>query len=241
MATRLIACASCGMNKSRHQTVPVSFLTAGMDGLARRRKPELTADAPICHACLNQLRTDYVREEMEQDRGKLSALEQEVVKSLQDNQLVTDNLNREFEKGLKFSGRIADKVASFGGSWSFIGIFFGIMAIWIVVNTVVLLEQPFDPYPFILFNLVLSMMAAIQAPIIMMSQNRQEARDRLRAENDYQVNLKAELEIRTLTEKMDQLLHHQWVHLMEIQEMQTEMLTNLTPKNVKADRPAKQG
>ena len=226
----LITCAICGLKKSHDQAVPVSLLSGGMNQQAHRKKPDFAPDAHICQTCLSQLRIDSVREEMMQDRGKLDDLEQEVVKSLQNSQIVTDDLNREFEKSKKLGGRIADRVASFGGSWSFIGIFFAIMAIWIVFNSITLTGHPFDPYPFILFNLVLSMMAAIQAPIIMMSQNRQEARDRLRAENDYQVNLKAELEIRTLSEKMDQLLHHQWAHLMEIQEMQTEMLTKLAPK-----------
>ena len=104
------------------------------------------------------------------------------------------------------------------------------MAIWIAANCVYFLWHPWDPYPFILFNLILSMLAAIQAPIIMMSQNRQESRDRLRAENDYQVNLKAEIEIRALGEKIDQLLHNQWMRLLEIQQMQTEMLEDLVDK-----------
>ena len=119
-------------------------------------------------------------------------------------------------------------MAEFGGSWKFIILFFAVMAVWIAVNSIVLLWHPWDPYPFILFNLILSMLAAIQAPIIMMSQNRQEDRDRLRAENDYKVNLKAEIEIRALSEKMDQLLHNQWVRLLEIQQIQMEMLEDLT-------------
>ena len=233
MAQPHCTCAICGQVKPRHQSVPVSYLTPGVEALALRKKPDLTADGFVCQSCLNKLRTDYVREQMQQDRGELSDLEQEVVKSLQGSQFIADNLNQEFEKKQTLGGRIADKVASFGGSWKFIGIFFGVMAVWIVVNSVLFLWRPFDPYPFILFNLVLSMLAAIQAPIIMMSQNRQESRDRLRAENDYQVNLKAELEIRALSEKMDQLLHHQWGHLLEIQQLQTEMLANLTDKNPK--------
>jgi uncharacterized membrane protein len=98
------------------------------------------------------------------------------------------------------------------------------MALWIMANSIYLLWRPFDPYPCILLNLALSLLAAIQAPIIMMSQNRQEARDRLRAENDYKVNLKAELEVRAIGDKLDQLIHHQWAHLMEIQQIQMEMI-----------------
>ena len=117
------------------------------------------------------------------------------------------------------------------GSWGFIISFMVVLVIWIIMNSIVLLSRPFDPYPFILLNLVLSCIAAIQAPIILMSQNREEAKDRLRAEHDYQVNLKAELEIRHLHEKLDHLLVNQWQRLLEIQEIQTELMSELTRKN----------
>ncbi len=121
-------------------------------------------------------------------------------------------------------------MAVFGGSWSFILCFGAVLLVWIAVNSIAVLRQPFDPYPYILLNLVLSCLAAMQAPIIMMSQNRQEAKDRMRAEHDYQVNLKAELEIRHLTWKMDQLLNHQWQRLLEIQKIQTELMEELLRK-----------
>ncbi|MEO0146727.1 MAG: DUF1003 domain-containing protein, partial [candidate division WOR-3 bacterium] len=114
------------------------------------------------------------------------------------------------------------------GSWAFIGTFIGVLFAWITLNSVVFLWRPFDPYPFILLNLILSCLAAIQAPIILMSQNRQEARDRLHLQHDYQVNLKAELEIRNLHEKLDHLLTYQWQRLLEIQEMQVEMMEEIT-------------
>ena len=116
------------------------------------------------------------------------------------------------------------------GSWRFISIFMAVLFIWIFINTIVLIHKPFDPYPFILLNLILSCIAAIQAPIIMMSQNRQEAKDRLRSEHDYRVNLKAELEIRHPHEKMDHLLMTQWQRLLEIQEVQTELMEELARK-----------
>jgi uncharacterized membrane protein len=121
-------------------------------------------------------------------------------------------------------------MAEFGGSWRFISLFIAVMVIWIIINTIALLSKPFDPFPYILLNLVLSCLAAIQAPIIMMSQNRQEAKDRLRAEFDYRVNLKAELEIRQLHDKIDHLLEHQWQRLLEIQEIQMELLEEFTRK-----------
>ncbi|MEO6969540.1 MAG: DUF1003 domain-containing protein, partial [Chthoniobacterales bacterium] len=131
---------------------------------------------------------------------------------------------------LTFGQHLSDKIASFGGSWTFIIVFFAILLIWIAINGIILATRAFDPYPFILMNLILSCLAAIQAPIIMMSQNRAEARDRARAENDYKVNLKAELEIRHLHEKIDHLLRKQYNRLFEIQQIQIELLEDLGQK-----------
>ena len=139
--------------------------------------------------------------------------------------------NVEFAEHMTFGQRVADKVAQFGGSWTFIGTFLLTMVLWMILNGQ--LKKPFDPYPFILLNLCLSCVAALQAPVIMMSQNRQEAKDRLRAENDYKVNLKAELEIRHLHEKLDHQLQRQWERLAELQRMQLELLEEIV-----ADREA---
>ena len=162
-------------------------------------------------------------------------MEEQVVKSLAQQELLSSNVNIEFDQRLTLGQRLADKFAEFGGSWRFITIFAGVLALWIGVNSLVLIWRPFDPYPFILLNLVLSCIAAIQAPIIMMSQNRQEVKDRLRAEHDYRVNLKAELEIRHLHEKMDHLLMNQWHRLLEIQEIQTELLEEVARKTEGGD------
>jgi uncharacterized membrane protein len=126
-------------------------------------------------------------------------------------------------------------VAEFGGSWSFITGFSAVVVVWIVTNSIFLLRSPFDPYPYILLNLVLSFLAAIQAPVIIMSQNRQDAKDRLRSEYDYNVNLKAELEIRHLNERIDLLLRHQWQRLLEIQQIQIDILEEFA--NNKKTRP----
>ncbi|MGA7676646.1 MAG: DUF1003 domain-containing protein [Rhizomicrobium sp.] len=233
MAEHQNTCAICGEAKSASQTIPAVLVQPNLDALIRAKKPDWSNEGFICNTCLNRFRTEFVREQMEKDRGELSALEQEVVNSIHDGLLVADNLNKEFDKKLSFGDQLADKVAEFGGSWKFIILFFAVMAVWIAANCVYALWRPWDPYPFILFNLILSMLAAIQAPIIMMSQNRQESRDRLRAENDYQVNLKAEIEIRAVSERMDQLLHNQWGHLLEIQQMQIEMLEELAEKHGK--------
>lgn len=220
-------CGVCGQQKPSDETIPGILVRPAIDALIRKKVPNWTINDTICIPCHNTFRADYVMHQVQQDHRELTKLEQEVVESIHQNQIVTDNLNQEFATGQGLGAQVADKVAEFGGSWRFIFIFFGVMAIWIIANSVSLLWKPFDPYPFILFNLILSMLAAIQAPIIMMSQNRQEARDRLRAENDYQVNLKAEIEVRVLSEKMDQLLYHQWQRLLEIQRMQTDMIQDL--------------
>lgn len=144
--------------------------------------------------------------------------------------MISENLNIQFERQLTLGERVADKVAEFGGSWPFIIIFAITLVVWITMNSVTLLWRSFDPYPFILLNLVLSCLAAIQAPIIMMSQNRQEAKDRLRSEYDYRVNLKAELEIRHLHWKMDQLLSNHWRRLLEIQQIQLDLMEELVHK-----------
>lgn len=140
----------------------------------------------------------------------------------------TRNSNVAFDESLTFGQRVADKVAAFGGSWTFILTFLGILVCWIVVNSV--MGKPFDPYPYILLNLFLSMLAALQAPVIMMSQNRQAAKDRLDAQHDYEVNLKAEMEIMGLHTKMDALREAQWAELVALQQKQIELLTKILEK-----------
>jgi uncharacterized membrane protein len=154
-------------------------------------------------------------------------LEHEVLASLRDHETLATNIDAESDRERTFGERLADRIASFGGSWTFLILFGLFLVAWIVTNSLVLYWRPVDPYPFILLNLVLSCLAAVQAPVIMMSQNRQEAKDRLRSEHDYQVNLKAELEIRHLHEKLDHLLSHQWERLVEIQQVQMPLLAEL--------------
>ncbi len=159
--------------------------------------------------------------------GELGELEKEVARSIAEHELLAQNLNQEFAEKLTLGTRLADHIASFGGSWKFIIIFSSVIFIWIVINSLVMLIRPFDVYPFILLNLCLSCLAAMQAPVIMMSQNRQDAKDRLRSEHDYKVNLKAELEIRHLNDKLDHLINHQLISILETQESQIEMLNEL--------------
>jgi uncharacterized membrane protein len=159
----------------------------------------------------------------------LSEREQRVVRHFIERLRISRNINRDFEDELTFGQRVADKVASFGGSWTFIIIFAAILLSWVLLNSLVLARRgdSFDPYPYILLNLFLSMLAAIQAPVIMMSQNRQAAKDRLDAAHDYEVNLKAELEILSLHEKLDELRESKWAELIMMQQEQIRLLTQL--------------
>ena len=196
----------------------------------QKKTPEFDPHGFICLNDLGMFRRDYVKEVLQDELGELSALDQEVIDSLQEHEILSENIGKEFEQDLPFGERLSDRIASFGGSWTFIMIFGVVLFVWIVFNTIVLATRAFDPYPFILMNLILSCLAALQAPIIMMSQNRAEARDRARAENDYKVNLKAELEIRHLHEKVDHLLRKQYNRLFEIQQIQIELLEELGQK-----------
>ncbi|MCD9189107.1 MAG: DUF1003 domain-containing protein [Pyrinomonadaceae bacterium] len=158
---------------------------------------------------------------------KLNEIEKRVIASLVKKRSIVKNINKEADDERTFGERVADKVAAFGGSWTFIFIFLGILISWVVLNSFILLNRSFDPYPYILLNLFLSMIAALQAPIIMMSQNRQAARDRLDAAHDYEVNMKAELEIRFLHEKLDDLREQKWLQLVEMQQKQIELLNDI--------------
>ncbi len=193
----------------------------------RKKVPEFDSSGVICLHDLGHFRQNYVKEVLEEEIGELTTLDQEVVESLRAHEILSENIGQEFDQKLTFGERLSDQIAAFGGSWRFIILFGAILLLWIVVNTAILATRAFDPYPYILMNLILSCLAALQAPVIMMSQNRSEARDRARAENDYKVNLKAELEIRHLHEKIDHLLRKQYNRLFEIQQIQIELLEEL--------------
>ena len=143
-------CQVCGTSFAAHDVLPGSLVRPNIAALIAQRVPAWDPGGVICHNCLNGFRADYVRAEMERDRGELSDLEEEEVRSLRDGAPLAENLNREFDQSLSLGERIADRVAEFGGSWRFIILFFAMMGVWITVNSVYLLFQPFDPYPFIL-------------------------------------------------------------------------------------------
>ena len=220
-------CSVCGKSFPRRELVDAAMVRDPVASEIRKDHPSWSEKDSICHNDLAKYRAHYVQTLLLEEKGELSELEQEVLRSLQYHQTLATDVDSDYEENWSFGERLADRIADFGGSWVFLICFSVFIAIWIAVNSMVLYWRPVDPFPFILLNLLLSCLAAIQAPIIMMSQNRQEAKDRLRARNDYQINLKAELEIRHLHEKMDHLLSHQWERLIEIQEVQIDLLNEL--------------
>lgn len=179
-------------------------------------------------AKLDQVKNKDILEMINQNDENLKKLHEIVRKSFEEEKLIVDNLINPTGEYLNRGQLISDKVARFGGSWYFILIFTGILIVWILFNTLMIKQDRFDPYPFILMNLVLSCLAALQAPIIMMSQNRQEEKDRKRAENDYLVNLKAELEIRSLHKKIDVLLEEEVKQLFDSQVNHLKLLKQLS-------------
>jgi uncharacterized membrane protein len=174
---------------------------------------------------VDEISEKHFRKKYEQ----LGEREKKVAHHLAERTHIARNVAQDFSEQLTFGQRLADKVAAFGGSWTFISIFGVVLVIWVLLNSFVLItyRESFDPYPYILLNLFLSMLAAIQAPIILMSQNRQAYKDRLSAEHDYEVNLKAELEIMALHEKIDLLREKQWSELISIQQEQLGLLSQL--------------
>lgn len=220
-------CQLSGKTCPLSELTPAGSLHPQVVALLKQKYPNWNPDGYVSTAEANTYRNLYIRQILEDEEGQLSKLDEKVMESIRNADLLSHNLGLENEAQSTLGERIADQVANFGGSWTFIIFFFAFLLGWMGINVFVLTQKPFDPYPFILLNLILSSLAAVQAPIIMMSQNRQEAKDRLRSQYDYQVNLKAELEIRQLHEKIDHLIMHQGQKILELQQIQTEMLEQL--------------
>ena len=179
---------------------------------------------------LNFYREKYISSFVSDNLDELGEMRDNVLQSLKEHSILSTKLELEEQSELTLGQRIADRVAEFGGSWTFILSFFGFLTIWIFANVFFLRSHTFDPYPFILLNLILSCIAALQAPVIMMSQNRQEQKDRERSKKDFMINMKAELEIRILHEKLDHLIMHQQQELIEIQKIQIDMMNEIIAK-----------
>ena len=223
-------CQICKKTFRKSELFPAELVRSTVAERIKEEHPDWSADGYICQKDLNRFRTSYVETSMQAELGELSDLEKDVSEKLLKHETLSVNIFEESQKDRTLGQILADQMAMVGGSWGFIIGFILFLGLWMGLNSYFLLSASFDPYPYILLNLVLSTLAAIQAPVIIMSQRRQENRDRLRAENDYRVNLKAELEIRQLHEKVDHILLSQWKRLIEIQEIQIEVMNELKKK-----------
>jgi uncharacterized membrane protein len=223
-------CQICGKNKTRDDLVPASSVRASLAGLIIQDYPGWSPGGYICHEDLGRFMIAYVRHALECENNECAELKGTGKNDIPQEDHLPKNDYTEYEKKLTFGEHISDKIADFAGSWFFIAVFASLIFLWVILNTYLLLSRPFDPYPFILLNLVLGILTAIQAPVIIMSQNRQETRDRLHADRDYLVSVHTELEIHRLHKKIDHLLTIQGQRFLEIQQIQMEFLVELAEK-----------
>jgi uncharacterized membrane protein len=232
-----LSCSVCGRTMEPDDGLSSHMVRDSVLELIQRDHPGWQSGGMVCGDDLRRYRMELVEDMLAAERGGLSELDAEVVSALKQQELLTADVNKEFDERVTPGQWVADRIARFGGSWGFILGFAAVLAAWIFVNSTALLAGHFDPYPYILLNLVLSCLAAIQAPVIMMSQNRQEAKDRLRSEHEYRVNLKAELEVRHLGARFDLLLGRQWRHLMEIQQVQMDLMEEIATHRRTVEAP----
>jgi len=220
-------CQITGREYPMDQLVSASLVREPLLDLVKQQYPGWDPNGYISIVELNRLRHEQVGWMLEKEKGEMTHLEREVIKSLRDAEILSRNIETDIDERLTLGQRVADRVAEFGGSWGFISVFFTFLLVWILVNVYVLVQRPFDPYPFILLNLILSCIAALQAPVIMMSQNRKEDKDRTRSEHDYQVNLKAEIEIKQLHDKLDHIIINHNRRILEIQQIQIDLMEEI--------------
>ncbi|MDP5201586.1 DUF1003 domain-containing protein [Flavobacterium sp. DG2-3] len=218
--------AISGLSLSENEKIYGRAIHDPILGLIKKEYPDFSPEDCISINELNVYRQKYISNYLSTEIGALSAMEKNVISSLKEDKSIVSIVEDE-EETRNLGQKVADKVADFGGSWTFIISFVIFISIWIVSNVYIFLNKGFDPYPFILLNLILSCVAALQAPVIMMSQNRQEEKDRNRAKKDYMINLKSELEIRLIHDKIDHLIMHQQQELIEIQKVQIEMMNDI--------------
>jgi uncharacterized membrane protein len=227
---KILPCQICGEQIIGKDLVSAKLIRASIVDVIIKEHPGWSPEGYICQTDLNKFRLEYVRDVLEKEKNEYSSLKETEKYGLNEKDHLPKNINIELDEELTFGEHLADKIAGFAGSWIFIAVFAAIIFFWVALNTYILLSHPFDPYPYILLNLFLSVLAAIQAPIIIMSQNRQERRDRLHAERDYQVSIHTESEIHRLHKKIDYLMTSQGQRLMEIQNIQVELMNELACK-----------
>lgn len=226
--SKSVVCQICNKTKALKEVLPADMVRLSMVSIIKETNINWDEKGFICKDDLDEFRAKFVERIFDSENGELSDVERKVVENIKDQEIITKNLYDQYTTELSIWDKASDKIASFGGSWRFIGFFFLFMAIWMGLNVVLsIYGKSWDNYPFILLNLILSCIASIQAPIIMMSQNRLEKRDRLRAESEYQINLKAEIGIRNLHEKMDHMLFKQWEKTSEIQKVMIELMREI--------------
>ena len=225
-------CAITGKPVAESEAMPCAALRPALLGYIQKLHPEMEAGGWLSREALADLSAGYVEDALQSEMGEITELERQVINSIREHELLAAKPDDEEANARRtFGERLSDNIATFGGSWRFIITFGVFLVLWILANCLLWRNSSApDPYPFILLNLILSCIAALQAPVIMMSQNRQEVRDRERARLDYQINLKAELEIRHLHEKLDHLLRQYSERLLEIQQIQVSMLRQLVDR-----------
>lgn len=211
-------CDLCREQFEDDQLLPLELLRRSIVTLIKKDYPSLTDASLICPQDLRRYRAERAHLFLSHHLRQLSATEHDVILSVKEDKLISRDIEEAMAAKITFPDWLTDKVAEFGGSWKFITCYFVFLIVWIGLNSWHLLQDPFDPYPYIFLNLVLGVIAAVQAPIILMSQNRQESKDRIRSKHDYQINLKAELEVRQLNEKLDFSLGVLWQQLKIIEK-----------------------
>ncbi len=222
-----------GKEKKLNECYRVSELPDNLVKLIQTQFPVIQPSDYISIEEVQPFRKKLLEKIIEEEISEMSRIDEIISNTVKKEEKISRDIDEEFDTQLSYGERLSDSIASFGGSWRFIIIFGVILFVWIVINLVV--TKPLDPFPFILLNLILSTIAALQAPVIMMSQNRQETKDRLRSRHDYMVNLKAEIEISSLNEKLDRLLKERWTRLLEVQQIQFELMQETLDKIAKKE------
>ena len=207
--------------------VSAHLLREPIYNLIKKDYPDFNRDCYFDKNEVTKYRNIHLESLINKDHEESNILDKNVIESILNKKIISDNIEDDWDEKLSMGQKIADRVAKFGGSWTFIISFAIFLFLWMATNVWLLAAHPFDPYPFILLNLFLSTLAAIQAPVIMMSQNRQEEKDRKRGENDYKINLKAELEIKALQDKIDHLITYQNQKMIETLELQSDYLEEI--------------
>ena len=219
------------MNKQKKNNVQVNELDRNLQEFILTSNENLSVQSFLSSTDLLNFRIQHINYMLEKEVPISKQFDHELKHKIRTEQIQIKNVNDALKIKETFGQRVADGIAKFGGSWTFIILFVLVLATWITLNTLPLFFEPFDKFPYILLNLALSCLAAIQAPIILMSQNRQSDRDRVEADNDYEVNVKSEVEIQLLHEKIDYLMETKWQHLVELQQLQIELLQKIAKKN----------